>query len=341
METNKNHTYIIAEIGPNHNGEIQRALDMIEQLARVGVDAVKFQITVPENAYSLDAFKADYQKKESNSGESAVNMSKSYKLSFEDHFTLYQHCLENKVDYLCSAFEMESLKFINENFNLPFYKIPSGEIFSVDLIEYMAKYDKPFILSTGMASYDEIEKSIELINSNFKKDITILHCISNYPAPYEDVNLNVMLELKKRFDYPIGFSDHTIGNDASIAAVALGASIIEKHVTQDKSLPGPDHKASITIEEFGELVKSIRNVEKMLGSTEKKLSEEELKIKKAVRKSFVATKDLPSGHVLEKEDITFKRPGIGISPLERNNYIGKILKKSVKENRVIKKEDFE
>ena len=338
METKK--TYIIAEIGPNHNGDINLAFKMIEKLAKTGIDAVKFQITVPENAYSADAFKVDYQKN-NESSKSPLEMSKKYLLTFEQHRLLYEKCRECKLDYICSAFEMESLKFIDQHFDMPFFKIPSGEIFSVDLIAYMAEKNRPFILSTGMATFDEIETSIELINQNFKKEITILHCISNYPAPPEDVNLNTMLELKRRFDYPIGFSDHTEGNDAAIAAVAMGATMIEKHVTLDKNLPGPDHKASITIEEFASLVKSIRNVEKMMGKFEKTFSEAELKIKSAVRKSIVSKGDLPQGHILTEADICYKRPGTGISPIEKDRVIGKRLKEAIDGNRLIHWEQLE
>lgn len=339
MKTNKPSTYIIAEVGINHNGNVDLALQMVEKLSKIGVDAVKFQITIPENAYSLDAFKPKYQKNQEKS-KSPLEMSKKNLLTFEEHKKIFNKCSVLNVDYLCSAFEMESLQFINNNFNLSHFKIPSGEIFSIDLIEYMAKYNKPFILSTGMATYDEIQAAINLINQNSEKNITILHCVSNYPTPYEDVNLNVMFELKRIFGYPVGFSDHTIGNDAAIAAVAMGASMIEKHVTLDKKLPGPDHKASITIEEFEELVNSIRKVEKMLGTKQKSFSKEELEIKTAVRKSLVAVKDLPVGHILTDDDICFKRPGTGISPINKELFIGKRLKTPVKMNRVLKEEFF-
>ena len=338
MHTKK--TYIIAEIGPNHNGDINLAFKMIEKLAKTGIDAIKFQITIPENAYSDDAFKVDYQKKNETS-KSPLEMSKKYLLSFDQHRLLYEKCQEHKVDYICSAFEMESLKFIDNHFNMPYFKIPSGEIFSVDLIDYMAKRNRPIILSTGMATFDEIETAIGLINQNFKKEIIILHCISNYPAPLEDVNLNTMLELKRRFNYPTGFSDHTEGNDAAIAAVALGATMVEKHVTLDKNLPGPDHKASITIEEFASLVKSIRNVEKMMGKSEKTFSEAELKIKSAVRKSIVAKGDLPIGHIITEDDICYKRPGTGISPIEKDRVIGKRVKGVIAGNRLIHWEQLE
>ena len=187
-------------------------------------------------------------------------MARKHQLKPDQHKVLYERCKEFGVDYLCSAFDLDSFLFLDRNFDLPYYKIPSGEIFSIDILDYISDRRKPIILSTGMATYDEINVAINLLNRDCKKEITILHCISNYPVPYEDINMNVMLELKKRFGYPVGFSDHTISNECSIVAVAIGASIIEKHVTADRDLPGPDHQASSTIEEFSDLVKSIRRM---------------------------------------------------------------------------------
>ena len=244
------HVYIIAEVGPNHNGSLERALEMVDKIAATGVDAIKFQMTNPYALYSDDSFKATYQVKNDNAG-SAREMSLRNQLSKEGHIAVYNRCKELGIDYGCTAFDMDSLLFLDEHFELPYYKIASGEIFSMDMIDYMSTKHKKIILSTGMATYEEIEQSLALFNRNFKKDITILHCISNYPAPYEEVNLLNMLEIKKRFGYEVGFSDHTIGNECAIAAVAMGASVVEKHVTLDKTLPGPDHKASIDIDELG------------------------------------------------------------------------------------------
>jgi N,N'-diacetyllegionaminate synthase len=337
---NTKETYIIAEVGPNHNGSLERALFMIEKLSAIGVDAVKFQISKLENAYSKDAFKPTYQKQH-DAEKSPLEMSKKFQLFFEDHLKLSEACSQYKVDYLCTAFEMESLKFLTNNIDMPYYKIPSGEILTVDMLEHIAGQNKPILLSTGMASYDEIGESVQVLNKDGDKDITILHCISNYPTPAEDVNLNVMLEIKSRFNVPIGFSDHTIGNDAAIAAVALGAEVIEKHVTYDKNAEGPDHNASATISEFASLVKSIRKVDKMMGTNEKVFSEDELEIKQSVRKSIVTTQDLAKGHVISDQDICFKRPGFGFKPIDRDKVIGRKIIKEVEADRVILEEHLQ
>jgi len=335
-----NSTYIIAEVGPNHNGRIELALSMVKSLANAGVDAVKFQLNIPENCYSLDSFKPSYQIANDKEG-TPLEMSKKYQLTFEEHIKLSEACSKYGVDYLCTAFEMESLQFLTNNIDLPYYKIPSGEILTVDMLEYIAKHDKSVILSTGMATYDEIDKAVQILNKEEDKDITILHCISNYPTPAEDVNLNVMLEIESRFNVPVGFSDHTLGNDAAIAAVALGARIIEKHVTYDKNAEGPDHKASASISEFASLVNSIRNVDKMMGTREKNFSEDELEIKKAARKSIVTTKNLPKDHIITEEDLCFKRPGFGFKPIDRDKVIGRKVLKSIEADRVILEEHLQ
>ncbi|OFX23163.1 MAG: hypothetical protein A2033_15475 [Bacteroidetes bacterium GWA2_31_9] len=337
MKTNK--TYIIAEVGPNHNGKIDIALEMIDKLSEIGVDAVKFQISNPENAYSLDSFKPDYQKIGDKS-QSPIEMSKKYQLPFNAHKDLYKRCLEKKVDYICSAFEMDSLNFLWDNFDMPYFKIASGEIFTVDMLDFIASKEKPIILSTGMSTYDEIRVALNYLDKNKIKDITVLHCVSSYPAMAEDVNLNAMLELKRLFGYKVGLSDHSLGNEASIAAVALGATLIEKHVTLDKSWEGPDHQASSSIEEFADLVKSIRKVDLLMGIKDKVFTEKELEIKKAARKSIVTTHNLKKGDVIMREDICFKRPGIGISPIFVNELIGRVIKNDIDENRVVKEEDL-
>ena len=332
-------TYIIAEVGPNHNGSVDIAIEYIEALAKIGVNAVKFQLVRPKNLYSEDAQFSAYQKKNVNFS-SPIKMGEKYQLSFEDHKILFDECNKNNVQYLCSAFDLESIVFLNTNFNLPYFKIGSGEIFSLDIINYISEQKTPIILSTGYASFDEIEISIDLFNKNFRKDITILHCISRYPTPLESVNLSVMLELKNKFMYPVGFSDHTMGNDCAIAAVAMGASVIEKHVTFDKSEQGPDHKASITISEFSDLVKSIRNVEIALGESDKRVSDEEQEVAKFARKSIVSNKNILSGEVISKDMICYKRPGTGFLPTHLDKVVGKKAKKSIRKNRIINKSDI-
>ncbi|MEM5563981.1 N-acetylneuraminate synthase family protein [Psychroserpens sp. AS72] len=326
--------YIIAEIGPNHNGNLNIALDMIDKLAKIGVDAIKFQLVNPDEMYSKDSFKASYQVS-SDAKESAIQMSKNNQLHADDHLLLYERCKSYGVDYLCTGFDMKSIKFLNENFDLKYFKIASGEIFSIDIIDYISKIDKPVILSTGMSNYDEVAQSIDLINQNFKKDITILHCISNYPAPFNVVNLRNMTELSERFNYPVGFSDHTLGNECAIASVALGGVMIEKHVTFDKQAVGPDHKASSTIDEFAYLVKQIRNIESALGGRERVISEKELETKNVARKSIVSAKDLEVGNILKAEDFCYKRPGTGFLPNQKEELIGKKVIQRIEKDRVI------
>jgi len=334
------HVYIIAEVGPNHNGDVNLALEMVEKIAATGVDAIKFQLSDPYQLYSDDSFKANYQKANDNA-PSAREMSLSFQLSHDDHVKVYNRCKELGVDYTCTAFDLGSLKFLDESFDLAFFKIASGEIFSLDTVDYIAHRDKPIVLSTGMATYDEIHKALELLNKYSKKDITILHCISNYPAKYEEVNLLNMVEIKHRFGYEVGFSDHTVGNECAIAAVAMGASVIEKHVTLDKGLPGPDHKASIDIPEFTSLVSSIRHIEQAIGVSERCFSDAQREIAGVARKSIIASHDLQAGHVITDDDICYKRPGVGSLPIVKDKVIGKVLLCDVKGDRVIKRDYIE
>lgn len=330
----KHSTYIIAEVGPNHNGDLELALEMIRRIAPIGVDAIKFQLAVPENVYSGDSFKAAYQK-ENESSKTPIEMSRKIQLPAKAHIALYEECKRNGVDYLCSAFDIDSLRFLNAHVDMRYYKIPSGEIFSIDTIEEMQQNNKPVILSTGMATFEEIQTALNLLRQQGNREVTILHCISKYPAPNEDVNLRTMLQLRERFGCPVGFSDHTIGNDAAIAAVALGAVMIEKHITLDKNMEGPDHKASVTVEEFAALVRSIRNVEEMMGSEDKLISPGEADIRKVVRKSIIARRDLKEGDVITAEDITYKRPGTGYLPIQKDLVIGKKIVKEIAADRVI------
>ena len=331
------HVYVIAEVGPNHNGDVSLALEMVEKIAATGVDAIKFQLSDQYQIYSDVSFKASYQKKNDHA-KSAREMSLSFQLSHENHIKVYNRCKELGVDYICTGFDLDSLKFLDENMDMAYYKIASGEIFSLDIIDYIAHNDKPIILSTGMATYEEIKLALSYINKYKKQNVTILHCISNYPAPYNEVNLNNMLELKRLFGYEVGFSDHTLGNDCAIAAVAMGASMVEKHVTLDKSLPGPDHKASITIDELTSLVKSIRNVEKAIGTTKREFSEAQREISRVARKSIISKHAIKKGDVIKEEDICFKRPGIGFLPIETSKVIGKTAVCDIEADRVIKAE---
>jgi len=331
--------FIIAEVGPNHNGDIKLALQLVKELAVIGVDAIKFQLSIPENLHSLDSVKARYQNEGVDLGD-PLSMSRKLNLSFDEHLVLVKRCEELGVEYMCTAFDIESLKFLNERVNVKRFKVPSGEILSLDILEYIAHQEKPVILSTGMATYDEISASLKILDPNNLLEVTVLHCVSNYPAPPEDVYLRCMLELGSRFQRSFGFSDHTVGNDAAIAAVALGAQVVEKHVTLDRSLPGPDHKASATVDEFASLVQSVRCVEMCLGDNEKHFSAVEREIAHVARKSIVTVRDMRAGEVLSLRDICFKRPGTGLLPTERDSIIGRPLARAVQANRVLKREDI-
>lgn len=335
----RDRVYIIAEVGPNHNGNLQLALKMVEAIAKTGVDAIKFQMYNPLELYSDDAIMAKYQK-ENVDVQTVLEMSRSHQLQPEEHLILYRKCKELGVDYICTAFDMESMKYLEGNCDMAYYKIASGEMYSLDLLEHMANGSKPIIMSTGMADYETIDRILAILNRRTHRDITILHCISNYPAKYEEVNLRNMLEIKKRFGCSIGFSDHTIGNECALAAVAMGAVMIEKHVTLDKSLPGPDHKASINIEELRSLVDSIRHVEVALGSYERCFTEEQKEVASVARKSIVAKNDILEGHIITESDLCYKRPGTGINPLDVQSVIGKVAINTIKANRVIKLSDI-
>ena len=328
-------TFIIAEIGPNHNGDINIAKSMISSLSKIGVDAVKFQLAIPENVYSDDSFKADYQKKNENS-KTPLEMAKRHKLTFDQHLELKSWCIHEKIMYLCTAFDIESLKFIDKELNVPIFKISSGENLTKDLIEYIAQQNKPILLSTGMTTYEEIRVSLSILNSKGQKDITILHCISNYPANDNELNLNTLKLLQENFNSKIGYSDHSLGNEACIVAVTMGAEVIEKHVTFDQNAEGPDHKASSTIEEFEQLVLSIRRSEKMLGNGIKSFSESENKIRSMARKSIVSSVNIPKDTIIKESMICFKRPGTGIPSLETHLVIGKKTKCDISSNKIIK-----
>jgi len=328
---NKNKkTLIIAEVGPNHNGSIKQALEMIKKIANAGADVIKFQLASPEKVYSDDAFKADYQKKNDESS-SILSMSKKVQLDKKDHIKLKRACEKEGVKYACSAFDIDSLKFLNEKVGLPFFKIPSGEILSIDLLEYISKSKKPVLMSTGMSTFKEILYALNCLKKNNpKRQIILMHCVSSYPALKKNLNLNVMNSLQKKFKKEIGYSDHSIDNKACLAAVAKGAFVIEKHVTISRKKKGPDHKFSAEISSFRKLVKEIREVEKMLGSKDKIFLKDEINVKKVARKSLVTTKDLNKGHKLKRKDITFKRPGIGISPINLKKFLGRKLLKNKK-----------
>ncbi len=328
-------TLIIAEVGPNHNGSLKTALKMIDKIAKTGADVIKFQLAKPENVYSKDAFKAEYQKK-NDKNKSIMQMSKKIQLKKEDHFKLKKACNKAGVLYACSAFDLESLKFLDKKINIPFFKIPSGEILSLDLLKYMSTSKKPILLSTGMSNFKEISCALNILNKKNKKEIIVMHCVSSYPANKKDLNLNVIDELRKRFKKKVGYSDHSLGSEACLAAVAKQVSVIEKHVTLSKKMLGPDHKSSMQIEDFKNMIKEIRNLEIMMGKSIKDISNSEKEIQKVARKSIVSKIDLKKGTILKKKYLSYKRPGIGVSPMLIKKVIGKKIIINLKKNKLIK-----
>ena len=324
-------TFIIAEIGVNHNGDVDLAKEMIKSASNCGVDAVKFQTFVSEDLVTDDAKKANYQN-ENTSEKNQFEMLKKLELTFDDFKELKDYALDNEVMFLSSPFDKKSVDLL-ESLDVPAYKLGSGELNNFELIDYVQKTGKPLIISTGMATLDEIKETYEFIDD--KKNLIVLHCITGYPTSFEEANLNFIKTLQLELDSPIGFSDHSPGIELPIAAVALGACVVEKHFTLDKNLEGPDHKASLNPKEFKAMVDAIRNVEVAMGDGVRKFSENEEEIKKVARKSIVLNQDVKKGTVLQREMLSIKRPGTGIPPKFINDIIGKEIIEDLKSGTVV------
>ena len=331
----KNRVQIIAEVGTNHNGSLQLAKRIVNKLSKTDIDYIKFQFANPELVYSDDSFKAEYQLK-NDKKRSVKSMSKKLQLKAKEHIELAKYCKKKGKQYACTAFDVESLKFLLKKINLPFIKIPSGEIISIDLLKLISKQSKPIVLSTGMATFKEIKDCLKIINKRRKK-VTIMHCTSSYPAKNEQLNINVIDILKEKFRLPVGYSDHSRSDEASLAAVSKGALLIEKHVTLNKNFAGPDHKMSYSINEFKRLVKKIRTTEVVIGTRKKVFSKNEINVKKMARKSIVTKKNITKGEIISLKNICFKRPGTGISPMNFRSVVGKKAKVNLDRNKVIKK----
>ncbi|MFW0737297.1 N-acetylneuraminate synthase [Flavobacterium sp. T12S277] len=329
-----NKVIIIAEAGVNHNGDIQIAKKLIDAAVDAGVDYVKFQTFKADSLVSKSAKKASYQTVNINDGDdSQYTMLKNLELSHENHLELMSYCSERNINFFSTAFDVEGVKYLND-LGLSFFKIPSGEITNYPYLKAVSLCKKPVIMSTGMCSEKDIENALEvLVKFGLSKEmISILHCNTEYPTPMKDVNLKAMLSIKEKFQTKIGYSDHTLGIEVPVAAVALGAQIIEKHFTLDKTLPGPDHVASLEPDELKEMVKAIRNIELATsGDGEKVPSESETKNIAIARKSIHLNKNLRKGHVITDDDLIPLRPGDGISPMEWENVIGKKLMEDKKE----------
>lgn len=325
---------IIAEAGVNHNGDINLAKKLIEQAAKAGADVVKFQTFKANSCVSVSAKKAKYQLETTAKEESQLEMIQKLELSYESHFELMKHCKKHGIAFLSTPFDLESVEFLR-GLDLPYFKIPSGEITNLPYLKAVAKCKKGVLLSTGMANLGEIEAALTILRKNGTRNITLLHCNTEYPTPFEDVNLNALKTLKEAFKLEVGYSDHTEGIVASLGAVALGAVVIEKHFTLDKTMEGPDHRASLEFEELKALCKGIRELEKALGSGIKKASKSEAKNKIIARKSLVAKREIQKGEKFSEQNLTTKRPGSGISAMRYEEYLGKRALKTYKKDELI------
>lgn len=316
-------TFIIAEAGVNHNGSLEIARKLIDAAVEARADAVKFQTFKAERLVSRSALKAEYQKKTTDTDESQFDMIKRLELNEDAHKGLMGYCRDKGIIFLSSPFDLESIDLLNK-LGIEIFKIPSGEITNLPYLRNIGRLEKKVILSTGMADLEEIGNAINVLTEcgTRKDDITVLHCNTEYPTPFEDVNLVAMLTIRDVFKVKVGYSDHTPGIEAPVAAVALGAEVIEKHFTLDKRMKGPDHKASLEPDELKAMVHAIRNIEKALGDGVKKPSPSELKNKPVVRKSIIAARDIRKGETFTEGNITVKRPGTGISPMEWDKVIG-------------------
>ena len=319
---------IIAEAGVNHNGSIQLAKKLIDKAVFSGADAVKFQTFKAKNVLSKNAPKADYQKQTTNLRESQFDMIKRLELDERAHQELIAYCKKANIMFLSTPFDLDSVDLLNE-LGLQIFKIPSGEITNLPYLRRIGSLCKEVILSTGMSDLKEIGEAIKILTNagTLKENITVLHANTMYPTPMEDVNLRAILTIQNKFDVAVGYSDHTLGIEVDIAAVAMGANIIEKHFTLDKTMDGPDHKSSISPEELKAMVSSIRNIEKALGSSVKKPSKSEKPNISMARKSIVASKSIKKGELFTEKNITTKRPGTGISPMEWDSIIDKVAKR--------------
>ncbi len=333
----KKKVIVIAEAGVNHNGDLNIAKKLIDVAAEAGADYVKFQTFKANKIVTKDASRAEYQNKNTLDSDSQYVMLKKLELTSNDHEVLKFYCKKKKIKFLSTAFDLDSLHYLSE-LNIKLAKIPSGEITNYPYLKQIPKLFSKVILSTGMSNIKEIKEAINVLLDNGlrKNNLTVLHCNTEYPTPMLDVNLTAMLSMKNELDVNIGYSDHTNGIEVAIAAVAMGANVIEKHFTLDKSFAGPDHKASLNPDELKNMINSIRNIEKAIsGSGIKEPTISELKNKKVIRKSIVAIKPIKKGEAFSINNIGVKRPGTGISPMKWENVIGKISKYNFNKDQLI------
>jgi len=326
--------FIIAEAGVNHNGNLELARKLVDAAKDAGADCVKFQTFVSSNIVSKSAVKAEYQKQQTKSEESQLDMLKKLELSFNQFVELNEYCKSKDIEFMSTAFDFDSIDFL-DSLGMRTWKIPSGDITNLPYLIKIAKLNKPVILSTGMSTMEDIKSAIQILKENEAGELTVLHCTTEYPTPFEDVNLKAMNTIKEEFGVNVGYSDHTKGIEVSVAAVALGAKVIEKHFTLDRNMDGPDHKASLEPDELKAMVDSIRNIELALGNGIKQPVESERKNINVARKSIIARKDIKAGEVFSEENLTVKRPGDGISPMRWFDIIGKSAPRDFEEDELI------
>ena len=330
--------YIIAEVGVNHNGNIELAKRLIDVAKNAGADAVKFQTFKAEESTSLQAEKAEYQKKNDPTEESQLDMIRKLELPFGDFSILKDYCEQKEIDFISTPDGTESLSCLM-GLNVPLLKIGSTEVTNYSFLKEIGETGKPIILSTGMSTLGEVEKALEVLYSTGNDKVSLMHCTTDYPTMLEDVNLRAMITLRNAFQVPVGYSDHTLGYDAAVAATTLGATCIEKHITLNRNMPGPDHKASTPPCEFEEYVKHIRNTEILLGSYIKKPTRKEVLIMEQVRRSILAKHDLKKGTILDKSMFCYKRPGNGIWPEYAEILVGMELKRDLQKEEMITWQD--
>jgi N,N'-diacetyllegionaminate synthase len=329
-------TLIIAEAGVNHNGDMALAKQLIAAAAEAGADLVKFQTFVASKIISKTAPKAEYQKGATDPEESQQEMVRKLELTKENHLELIDECKRKGIGFFSTAFDLDSIDLL-EAFDSEYVKAPSGELTNLPYLRYLTRHGKPVLLSTGMANLGEIEAAIDVIElaGTPREKITVLHCTTEYPTPMEDVNLRAMVNIGHALGVKVGYSDHTRGIEIPIAAVALGAIVIEKHFTLDRSLPGPDHRASLEPDELKAMVAGIRNIERALGDGIKRPSPSELKNKPIARKSLVAAREIKAGELFSPDNLTAKRPGTGISPMKWDEVIGRTAARDFNEDELI------
>ena len=327
--------YLIAEIGVNHNGSMDLAREMIDAAKSSGADAVKFQTFSAEKLVSRETPKVRYQESTTSPDESHFEMIQKLELSREDHFLLKEYTEESGMDFLSTPYDIESARFLNEELDVSFFKTASADIVDLPLHHYIASTGKPSVVSVGMASLGEVEAVTNVYREYGNNDLILLHCVSNYPCKDDSLNLSVMNTLKQAFQLPIGYSDHSVGTEAAVLSIALGAKMVEKHFTLDKGLPGPDHRASSTPREFAELAEAVRRAEVMMGIPTKQCQDEEKQMLQVSRKSICMARDVAEHSTIQEQDVTLKRPGTGLPASFLPWIIGKTASRALKQDEML------